>query len=35
VWRLPMCPPSSSSKDKIEKVLETLGLLADRSVHAG
>ncbi len=35
VWRLPMCPPSSASKDKIEKVLETLGLLADRSVHAG
>jgi 4-hydroxy-tetrahydrodipicolinate synthase len=35
VWRLPMCPPSSANKDKIEKVLETLGLLADRSVHAG
>src|SRR6266478_2794212 len=35
VWRLPMCPPSPASKDKIEKVLETLGLLADRSVHAG
>jgi 4-hydroxy-tetrahydrodipicolinate synthase len=35
VWRLPMCPPSAANKDKIEKVLETLGLLADRSVHAG
>jgi 4-hydroxy-tetrahydrodipicolinate synthase len=35
VWRLPMCPPSPASKDKIEKVLETLGLLAGRSVHAG
>jgi 4-hydroxy-tetrahydrodipicolinate synthase len=35
VWRLPMCPPSSANKDKIEKVLETLGLLAGRSVHAG
>lgn len=35
VWRLPMCPPSSASKDKIEKVLETLGLLAGRGVHAG
>jgi 4-hydroxy-tetrahydrodipicolinate synthase len=35
VWRLPMCPPSSASKEKIEKVLETLGLLAGRGVHAG
>jgi len=35
VWRLPMCPPSTANKDKIEKVLETLGLLAGRSVHAG
>jgi 4-hydroxy-tetrahydrodipicolinate synthase len=35
VWRLPMCPPSTANKDKIEKVLEALGLLADRSVHAG
>jgi 4-hydroxy-tetrahydrodipicolinate synthase len=35
VWRLPMCPPSPANHDKIEKVLETLGLLADRSVHAG
>lgn len=35
VWRLPMCPPSAASLSKIEKVLETLGLLAGRSVHAG
>jgi len=35
VWRLPMCSPSSASKDKIEKVLETLGLMAGRGVHAG
>ncbi len=34
VWRLPMCPPSAANQAKIEKVLETLGLLADRSVHA-
>jgi 4-hydroxy-tetrahydrodipicolinate synthase len=35
VWRLPMVPPSQANHAKIEKVLETLGLLADRSVHAG
>ena len=35
VWRLPMCPPSHANLAKIEKVLETLGLLAGRSVHAG
>lgn len=35
VWRLPMCPASAANQAKIEKVLETLGLLADRSVHAG
>ncbi len=35
VWRLPMCPPSAASQSKIESVLETLGLLANRSVHAG
>jgi 4-hydroxy-tetrahydrodipicolinate synthase len=35
VWRLPMCPPCPANKEKIEKVLETLGLLAGRSVHAG
>jgi 4-hydroxy-tetrahydrodipicolinate synthase len=33
-WRLPLCPPSPASQAKIEKVLETLGLLAGRSVHA-
>jgi 4-hydroxy-tetrahydrodipicolinate synthase len=35
VWRLPLCPPNSANLAKIEKVLETLGLLAGRSVHAG
>jgi 4-hydroxy-tetrahydrodipicolinate synthase len=35
VWRLPMCPPSPASESKIENVLEPLGLLAGRSVHAG
>jgi len=35
VWRLPMCPPAAASQARIEKVLESLGLLADRSVHAG
>jgi 4-hydroxy-tetrahydrodipicolinate synthase len=35
VWRLPMCAPSEANLAKIEKVLETLGLLAGRSVHAG
>jgi 4-hydroxy-tetrahydrodipicolinate synthase len=35
IWRLPMCPPSQANLARIEKVLETLGLLADRSVHAG
>jgi len=35
VWRLPMCPPSEANRAKIERVLETLGLLAGRSVHAG
>jgi 4-hydroxy-tetrahydrodipicolinate synthase len=35
VWRLPMCPPSEVNLAKIEKVLEPLGLLAGRSVHAG
>jgi len=35
VWRLPMCPPAQANLAKIEKVLETLGLLAGRSVHAG
>jgi 4-hydroxy-tetrahydrodipicolinate synthase len=35
VWRLPMCPPSAANQTKIEKVLDSLGLLAGRSVHAG
>jgi 4-hydroxy-tetrahydrodipicolinate synthase len=35
VWRLPMCPPAAANLARIEKVLETLGLLAGRSVHAG
>ena len=34
VWRLPMCPPSDANFARIEKVLETLGLLAGRSLHA-
>jgi 4-hydroxy-tetrahydrodipicolinate synthase len=35
VWRLPLCPPNPTNLAKIEKVLEPLGLLAGRSVHAG
>jgi 4-hydroxy-tetrahydrodipicolinate synthase len=35
VWRLPLCPPSAANLAKIEKVVEALGLLAGRSVHAG
>jgi 4-hydroxy-tetrahydrodipicolinate synthase len=35
VWRLPLCPPAQANLAKIEKVLESLGLLAGRSVHAG
>ena len=34
VWRLPLCAPSAANQAKIEKVLESLGLLASRSVHA-
>jgi 4-hydroxy-tetrahydrodipicolinate synthase len=34
VYRLPLCPPNSANQAKIEKVLEALGLLAGRSVHA-
>lgn len=34
VWRLPMVPPSAASQAKIDKVLESLGLLTGRSVHA-
>ena len=33
VFRLPMCPPKPENLAKIEKVLEPLGLLADRRVH--
>ena len=35
VWRLPLCPPNPANLVKIEKVVEALGLLASRSVHAG
>jgi 4-hydroxy-tetrahydrodipicolinate synthase len=34
VYRLPLCPPNPANLAKIEKVLEALGLLAGRSVHA-
>jgi len=34
VWRLPMVGPSAASQQKIDGVLESLGLLADRSRHA-
>ncbi|MEO8660438.1 MAG: 4-hydroxy-tetrahydrodipicolinate synthase [Bryobacteraceae bacterium] len=33
VWRLPLVPPLQVSKDKINMVLESLGLLAARSAH--
>src|SRR5581483_7150593 len=35
VYRLPMVPPAEANRAKIEKVLDTLGLLAGRTVHAG
>ena len=35
VWRLPMVEPTAANGARIEKVLETLGLLAGRSMHAG
>jgi 4-hydroxy-tetrahydrodipicolinate synthase len=35
VWRLPLVAPLPASQKKIEKVLDELGLLAARSVHAG
>jgi 4-hydroxy-tetrahydrodipicolinate synthase len=35
IWRLPLCAPSAANLAKIEKVLEAVGLLAGRSVHAG
>ncbi len=34
VWRLPMCAPSAASQEKISKVLEQVGLMASRRVHA-
>jgi 4-hydroxy-tetrahydrodipicolinate synthase len=34
VWRLPLVPPSDASRAKIEKVLETLSLLANTPAHA-
>lgn len=34
VWRLPMVPPSPANLARIEGVLESLGLLSGRSVHA-
>ena len=34
VWRLPMVPPGTASQQRIEIVLESLGLLAGRSAHA-
>jgi len=33
VWRLPMCPPRPENLERIEKVLESHGLLADRRVR--
>lgn len=35
IWRLPLCAPSPANLAKIEKVLESLRLLAGRGVHAG
>ncbi|MCZ2079468.1 MAG: 4-hydroxy-tetrahydrodipicolinate synthase [Bryobacterales bacterium] len=35
VWRLPLLAPQPASQAKIEKVLQALGLLADRGAHAG
>src|SRR5271166_1005048 len=34
IFRLPMCPPSAANQEKISKVLEQVGLMASRSVHA-
>jgi 4-hydroxy-tetrahydrodipicolinate synthase len=33
-WRLPLVAPGAASQQKIDKVLESLGLLGDRSRHA-
>jgi 4-hydroxy-tetrahydrodipicolinate synthase len=30
VWRLPLCPPKAENRAKIEKVLESVGLLTER-----
>jgi 4-hydroxy-tetrahydrodipicolinate synthase len=35
VFRLPMVPPGAANLAKIEKVLDSLGLLVGRTVHAG
>ncbi|MBV8817093.1 MAG: dihydrodipicolinate synthase family protein, partial [Acidobacteriaceae bacterium] len=35
VYRLPMCAPAAANQAKIEKVLDGVGLLAERGVHAG
>jgi len=35
VYRLPLVPPSAGSLEKIEKVLERLGLLLESAQHAG
>src|SRR5262249_22574700 len=35
VWRLPMVPPSPAAQQKIEKVLESVGLMAGRAPVAG
>lgn len=35
VWRLPLVPPQQASQEKIERVLEAMGLLAGRGVHVG
>ena len=34
VWRLPLVPPTEASKTKIEAVVELLGLMAERTLHA-
>ena len=34
VWRLPMCAPAAANQGKILRVLENLGLIANRSAHA-
>jgi len=34
VWRLPLVPPTEASKKKIEAVVESLGLMAERTLHA-